>query len=127
MPYISIFGTDYNTPDGSCIRDYIHVADIAKAHLLALNSLNAHNSSIYNLGNGTGFSVLEVVQAAKEVTGVDIPTRVLGRRVGDPARLIASSQRINSELDWEPKYTDLRDIITTAWDWHRRYPYGYKE
>jgi len=127
LPYVPIFGTDYDTPDGSCIRDYIHVADIAHAHILALRSLDKHNNRIYNLGNGKGYSVLQVIRTVEEVTGVKIPIQVKGRRKGDAARLVASSQLIYSHLGWEPKYPQLEAIISTAWEWHRRNPLGYLE
>lgn len=126
LPCVEVFGIDYPTPDRSCIRDYIHVVDIAQAHVLALNSLNGHCARIYNLGNGEGFSVLEVVQAAREVTGAEIPVWITGRRVGDPAILVASSKRISTELGWKPKYPDLKEIIATAWEWHKRHPNGYE-
>ncbi len=123
---IRIFGDDYNTPDGSCIRDYVHVTDLAMAHILALRSLRAGaDSRIYNLGNGKGFSVKEVIQLAKKVTGTNIKETVVPRRAGDPAVLVASSERIQSELKWEPKYNDLAMIIETAWKWHRDHPDGY--
>lgn len=126
--YISIFGEDYNTPDGSCIRDYIHVTDLAQAHILALKSLKAGgDSGIYNLGNGKGFSVKEVVELAREVTGVNIKAVVTDRRPGDPAILIATSEKIQRELKWNPKYNDLRTIIQTAWEWHKNNPDGFKD
>lgn len=123
---IQIFGDDYDTPDGSCIRDYIHVTDLAMAHILALKSLrNGGDSRIYNLGNGKGFSVKEVVSLARKVTGVNIKEVIAPRRAGDPAILVASSDRIKSELKWEPKYDDLSTIIETAWKWHKDHPDGY--
>lgn len=121
-----IFGDDYPTPDGTCIRDYIHVVDLAQAHILALRALDG-GSRIYNLGNGRGFSVKEVVNAAREVTGHPIPTRVVGRRPGDPAVLVASSEKIRRELGWTPQYPDLRTIIETAWRWHLAHPHGYEK
>lgn len=125
---VQIFGEDYDTPDGSCVRDYIHVTDLASAHLLALQSLRAGNgSNIYNLGNGKGFSVKEVIQAAREVTGVNIKAIRGQRRLGDPAVLVASSEKIRRELNWEPKYGDLLKIVETAWHWHKNHPNGYKE
>lgn len=125
---ISIFGADYDTPDGTCIRDYIHVTDLAQAHLLALKKLReGGGSSIYNLGNGRGFSVKEVVELAREVTGVDIRSVMAARRAGDPAILVASSESIGRELGWQPKYNDLRVMIETAWHWHRSHPDGFKE
>jgi len=119
---ITVFGEDYDTPDGTCIRDYIHVTDLAEAHLLALDYLEKGNgkSAVYNLGNGRGFSVLEVIQAAERVTGQTIPFRTGGRRRGDPARLVASSEGISREWGWKPRYADLDVIVETAWKWHRR-------
>ncbi len=123
---IQIFGDDYDTPDGSCIRDYIHVTDLAAAHILALRSLRAGNdSNIYNLGSGKGFSVKEVVQAAREVTGINIKAATVARRPGDPAVLVASSDKIRDGLRWEPKYNDLYKIIDTAWNWHKSHPNGF--
>lgn len=123
---IRIFGSDYDTPDGTCIRDYIHVTDLAQAHLLALESLRkGGNSAIYNLGNGRGFSVREVVDLARKVTGVDIKEIPAPRRAGDPAVLVASSEKIKRELDWKPQFNDLSTIIETAWRWHISHPSGY--
>lgn len=123
---IQIFGDDYETEDGTCIRDYIHVSDLANAHFLALNRLrNGGGSRVYNLGNGKGFSVKEVVQAAREVTGHKIPQKIAARRAGDPAVLVASSKKIIEELCWEPQYNDLKTIIATAWNWHKNNPNGY--
>ncbi|MEQ8156555.1 MAG: UDP-glucose 4-epimerase GalE [Clostridiaceae bacterium] len=123
---IMIFGDDYNTPDGSCIRDYIHVSDLASAHLLALKRLEKGGESrIYNLGNGTGFSVKEVIEVARKVTGHSIPAETAGRRAGDPAILIASSSKAVEELGWEPKFNSLENIIETAWKWHSEHPQGY--
>ncbi len=123
---IQIFGDDYDTPDGSCVRDYIHVTDLAMAHILALKSLrNGGDSRIYNLGNGKGFSVKEVVSLARKVTGVNIKEVIAPRRAGDPAILVASSNRIKTELKWEPKFDDLSTIIETAWKWHKDHPEGY--
>lgn len=123
---ISIFGNDYQTPDGTCIRDYIHVTDLADAHILALNRLRKGGSStIYNLGNGMGFSVNEVIDAAREVTGHTIPARIVGRRAGDPAVLVASSEKIRKELNWNPQFCDLKQIIESAWIWHKNHPSGY--
>lgn len=126
--YISIFGDDYDTPDGTCIRDYIHVTDLAQAHILALKKLrDGGDSSIYNLGNGKGFSVKEVVELAREVTGINIKAIVGERRPGDPAVLVASSDRIKKDLNWDPKYNDLRTIIETAWNWHKNHPKGFDD
>jgi len=117
-PDITVFGDDYDTPDGTCIRDYIHVADLAKAHLLALNALEqGMPSAAYNLGNGQGFSVKEVIDTASIITGRKIPTVVGARRAGDPARLIGDSRKISKELGWKPQYNDLETIIETAWSW----------
>jgi UDP-glucose 4-epimerase len=121
---ISIFGTDYPTLDGTCVRDYVHVVDLAQAHILALQSLDL-GSRTYNLGNGQGFSVMQVIEAAREVTGRPIPVVSAARRPGDPAILIASSERIRRELGWKPRYPALRDIVETAWVWHRTHPDGY--
>ena len=122
--HITIFGSDYPTPDGTCVRDYVHVADLAEAHVLALAAL-ADGSRTYNLGNGRGFSVREVVEAARAVTGHPIPTVDGDRRPGDPAELVAASDRIREELGWTPRFPDLADIVASAWDWHRTHPTGY--
>ncbi|MBK8051417.1 MAG: UDP-glucose 4-epimerase GalE [Anaerolineales bacterium] len=122
----AIFGDDYPTPDGTCVRDYIHVIDLAQAHILALKALD-QGSRTYNLGNGRGFSIKELIDVAREITGHAIPTRVVGRRPGDPATLIASSDKIRRELGWEPKYPDLYTIMDTAWKWHQLRPEGYPE
>jgi UDP-glucose 4-epimerase len=125
--FIGIFGDDYDTPDGSCVRDYIHVTDLATAHLLALQRLRkAGDSRIYNLGNGTGFSVKQVIEVAEMVTGVKIKKKILPKRAGDPAVLIASSDRIRKELNWAPKFNELSTIIDTAWNWHKKHPDGYE-
>lgn len=121
---IYIFGDDYPTRDGSCVRDYVHVIDLAQAHILALHALD-QESRRYNLGNGQGFSVKEVIEVAREVTGHPIPAEVTERRPGDPAVLIAGSETIREELGWTPQYPALRDIIETAWQWHRVHPHGY--
>ncbi len=123
---VNIFGDDYATPDGTCVRDYIHVADLAQAHILALNAIE-QESCTYNLGNGRGFSVREVIDAAQAVSGRSIKTEVGPRRPGDPATLVADSTKIRRELGWQPKYTDLKQIIQTAWDWHLSHPDGYPE
>jgi len=114
---ISVFGTDYPTRDGSCIRDYVHVIDIAQAHVLALEKLDTLKAGAYNLGNGQGYSVLEVIQAAKKVTGIDIPAKLSPRRAGDPAVLVASSGRARAELGWKPRLPELETIIDSAWRW----------
>jgi len=117
---IKIFGDDYPTPDGTCVRDYIHVSDLANAHLLALDALERHDRLIFNLGNGRGFSVREVIESARRVTGHPIPAEIHPRRPGDPAVLIASSEKAIRELGWTPKYTALDEIVRTAWLWHRK-------
>lgn len=124
--HISIFGTDYNTTDGTCIRDYIHVTDLAQAHILAVKYLlNGGESNIFNLGNGVGFSVREVIETAKKVTGKEIKVIEEERRAGDPAILIASSDKAKNILGWKPEYDDLSTIIETAWKWHSTHPNGY--
>ena len=139
--HVSIFGTDYPTPDGTCIRDYIHVADLADAHVLAVEALaggaklgggeecepggGRSCSAVYNLGNGNGFSVREVIRTAEKVVGHPIPAEQAGRREGDPAVLVASSERIKHELGWKPRYADLETIVASAWRWHRSHPEGF--
>lgn len=126
LPHLEIFGDDYPTPDGTCIRDYVHVSDLAAAHVLALDKMAAGApSSVYNLGNGSGYSVLEVVQAAGKVTGKPVKVKFGARRPGDPAVLVAGSQKIRDELSWEPAFADLRTIVETAWRWHLSHPTGY--
>ncbi len=126
-PAISIFGNDYPTPDGTCIRDYIHVTDLAQAHILALEYLEkGGGSDIFNLGNGVGFSVREVIETARRVTGHPIPTQETPRRAGDPAQLIASSEKAKTVLGWKPQYADLETIISSAWRWHKSHPHGYE-
>ena len=123
---IMMFGDDYDTKDGTCVRDYIHVSDLASAHSLALKRLmNGGDSAIYNLGNGTGFTVKEMVEIARKVTGHTIPAEVAESRAGDPAVLIASSKKAMEELGWKPKYADVETIISTAWNWHKNHPNGY--
>ena len=117
---ILIYGDDYDTPDGTCIRDYVHVADLADAHVLAFNALETHPKLILNLGNGSGFSVREVIEAAREVTGHPIPAEVRPRRAGDPARLVASSEAARAVLDWRPKHAELLGILEDAWAWHQQ-------
>ena len=124
---IQIYGTDYPTPDGTCIRDYIHIADLVAAHLLALDGLGERDSLIYNLGSGNGYSVREVIETARRVTGHAIPAQELARRAGDSARLVASSEKIKRELGWKPEHTNLQEIISSAWEWHRSHPNGYEE
>lgn len=122
---IFIFGTDYPTPDGTCIRDYIHIRDLISAHLLALDALDENDKLIYNLGNGAGYSVREVIETARQVTGHPIPAVEAPRRPGDAPRLVASSERIRRELGWQPQITDLTEIVASAWQWHRDHPHGY--
>lgn len=117
---IRIYGDDYPTADGTCIRDYIHVTDLADAHLLAFEALASHDRLIYNLGNGKGFSVREVIESARRVTGHPIPAEIHPRRAGDPAVLVASSQKAIRELGWNPRYAQLEAIIRTAWQWHQK-------
>jgi UDP-glucose 4-epimerase len=123
---ITIFGDDYDTKDGTCVRDYIHVTDLAQAHILAVKYLRVGNiSSIFNLGNGVGFTVKEVIEATRKVTGHSIPEVKVARRAGDPAKLIASSEKARTILGWKPGYTKLEDIIASAWNWHRTHPEGF--
>jgi len=123
---IFMFGGDYDTPDGTCVRDYIHVTDLAQAHILALDAIGSENR-IFNLGNGQGYSVKEVIETAREVTGHAIPADLKPRRAGDPATLIAGSEKISLELGWKPRYPLLKDIISSAWEWHKAHPDGYAE
>ncbi len=126
--HIYIFGDDYNTKDGTCIRDYIHVTDLAQAHILAVKYLrNGGNSDIFNLGNGIGFSVKEVIETARKVTGHPIPAQISPRRAGDPAKLIASSNKARKILGWKPEHAELEEIIATAWNWHKKHPNGYND
>ncbi|AFZ67850.1 UDP-glucose 4-epimerase GalE [Deinococcus peraridilitoris] len=125
---MKIFGTDYPTPDGTCVRDYIHVDDLASAHVLAVQALlDGSPSTAYNVGLGHGFSVKEVLDAADRVVGTPIPREIAPRRPGDPAFLVAESSRIKAELGWAPQYTDLDQIVESAWRWHRRYPHGFEK
>jgi UDP-glucose-4-epimerase GalE len=126
-PAIEIFGTDYPTPDGTCIRDYIHVDDLAGAHLLALEHLQQGKGSCYNLGIGRGYSVREVIRTVEEVTSKKVSVKEGSRRAGDPPVLVAASDKIQRELGWKPHYTELRAIIETAWNWHRSHPRGYND
>lgn len=127
-PHIAVFGDDYPTEDGTCIRDYIHVMDLADAHLKAVDYLLAgKDSTVYNLGNGQGFSVKQVIEVARQVTGHPIEAVIEGRREGDPAVLVASSDKIQKELGWQPQYTALETIIKDAWDWHRSNPNGFRD
>jgi UDP-glucose 4-epimerase len=127
VPAIEIFGTDYPTPDGTCIRDYIHVEDLAEAHLLALERLEPGQGLRYNLGIGRGYSVREVIETARQVTGKPVPVKEGPRREGDPPVLVASSDRIQRDLAWRPRYKDLKSIIETAWRWHESHPRGYND
>jgi len=122
---VPIFGTDYPTPDGTCIRDYIHVYDLAQAHILALEAIEPGRGLTFNLGNGAGYSVREVIEAARRATGHRLPTKETPRRPGDPPALVASSEKIIRELGWKPQFTDLSTIIETAWRWHKTHPDGY--
>jgi len=122
---VKIFGDDYDTPDGTCIRDYIHVCDLADAHVLAIDAIEAGKGKVYNLGNGEGFSVKEVIETAREVTDHAIPAEIAPRRAGDPPRLVASAGRAMKELNWRPKYPYLKEIIGHAWAWHKKHPAGY--
>jgi len=123
--HIAIYGTDYPTPDGTCMRDYIHVSDLASAHLLALDALRERDKLVYNLGNGRGFSVREVVETVRRVTGHPIPAREVERRPGDPAVLVAASDSIKRELQWQPQFQTLESIVRSAWEWRRAHPDGY--
>lgn len=123
---ISIFGDDYDTKDGTCVRDYIHVTDLAQAHILAVKYLaDGGKSDVFNLGNGVGFTVKEVIETARKVTGHPIPAVISPRRGGDPAKLIASSEKAKNILGWKPEHADLEEIIATAWKWHKNHPNGY--
>lgn len=125
---VSIFGTDYDTPDGTCIRDYIHVTDLAQAHILAVQYLaNGGESDIFNLGNGVGYSVREVIETARKVTGHPIPAVETPRRAGDPARLVASSEKARRVLGWNPVHNSLEEIIASAWNWHHNHPNGFAQ
>jgi len=121
-PHVEIYGTDYETPDGTCIRDYIHIVDLARAHILALG---AAKSELYNLGTGGGSSVREVIAACRKITGRKVDTVEIPRRAGDPPRLIASSKKIEKELGWRPEFQSLDTIIESAWKWHQKFPHGY--
>ena len=126
--HISVFGNDYPTKDGTCVRDYIHVTDLAQAHILAVRYLmNGGESDIFNLGNGVGFTVQEVIDVARKVTGDPIKAEIEGRRAGDPAVLIASSQKAKDKLGWNPQHADLEEIISSAWNWHKHHPHGFEQ
>lgn len=123
---VSIFGTDYDTKDGTCVRDYIHVTDLAQAHILAVKYLaKGGESDVFNLGNGVGFTVKEVIETARKVTGHPIPAVESPRRGGDPAKLIASSEKAKKILEWKPEHASLEEIIESAWKWHKNHPNGY--
>ncbi|MGO1714469.1 MAG: UDP-glucose 4-epimerase GalE [Ancrocorticia populi] len=125
---ITVFGDDYPTPDGTCIRDYIHVTDLAEAHMLALDYLiDGGESNVFNLGSGTGFSVNEMVEVARAVTGDPIPVEIAPRRAGDPAQLIASAAKAKDTLGWKPRFDDVHSIVASAWKWHEGHPHGYEE
>jgi UDP-glucose 4-epimerase len=124
---VKVFGTDYPTRDGSCIRDYVHVRDIARAHVLALGKLDALTGRAYNLGNGDGYSVLEVIAAAERVCGKKLAVDISGRRPGDPAVLLASAAKAKKELGWQPRYSGIEEIINSAWKWMQTHPHGYEE
>jgi UDP-glucose 4-epimerase len=126
-PEIAMYGTDYPTPDGTCIRDYIHVTDLASAHLLVLEALKQRDKLVYNLGNGRGFSVREVIAAVRRATGHPVPAREAERRPGDPAVLVASSEKIKRELNWSPQFPDLEAIVRSAWEWRRAHANGYPD
>ena len=123
-PHVEIFGTDYETPDGTCIRDYIHILDLSRAHILALE---APKSEFYNLGTGGGSSVREVIESCRKITGREIPVLEMPRRLGDPPRLIAASEKIKRELGWQPQFQKLDTIIASAWKWHQQFPDGYED
>lgn len=125
---LAIYGDDYDTPDGTCVRDYVQVEDLITAHILALEYLKAGNeSNFFNLGSNQGYSVQEMLEAAREVTGKEIPAKIAPRRAGDPSRLVASSAKAQAILGWQPKFTDVKEIIKTAWEWHVSHPSGYEE
>ncbi|HET6573632.1 MAG TPA: UDP-glucose 4-epimerase GalE [Fimbriiglobus sp.] len=124
-PHVEVYGTDYPTPDGTCVRDYIHIEDLAEAHLLALEKLQPGRGLAYNVGIGNGYSVREVIRVAEEVTGKPIAVKEGPRRAGDPPALVAASDKVRHELGWQPRYTELRPIVETAWNWHRSHPNGY--
>ena len=121
-PHVEIYGTDYDTPDGTCIRDYIHILDLSQAHILALD---ARKSEFYNLGTGGGTSVREVIDACRKITGHKVPVMEKPRRPGDPPRLVAASEKIQRELGWQPKFQNINAIVESAWKWHQRFPDGY--
>ncbi len=123
---LTIFGGDYPTKDGTCVRDYVHVVDLAQAHILALDGIGRIGSRKYNLGNGQGFSILEVIETAERVSGREIPYEIGPRRAGDPGVLVASSTKIRDELGWQPRFPELEQIVASAWEWHLSHPHGYR-
>lgn len=124
---MSVFGTDYDTPDGTCIRDYIHVNDLVDAHVHVINALEGGDRRFYNLGTGTGTSVMQIIEAGREVTGHAIPIDMGPRRIGDPPRLYADPSKIKNELGWEAKCTNIKQMVADAWGWFKANPDGYKE
>ena len=126
--HVSIFGDDYPTRDGTCVRDYIHVTDLASAHILAAEYLmNGGENNVFNLGNGVGFTVKEIIDTAEKVVGKPIKCEMAARRAGDPAQLVASSEKAKTVLGWKPKYDDIETIIRSAWNWHKEHPHGYED
>ena len=125
LPHLDVFGTDYPTPDGTCVRDYVHVLDIADAHVLALEALDRAAGAAYNVGNSRGYSILEVLEAARKITGRAIPQKLAPRRPGDPAVLVASAEKLRRELGWDPRHSSLEEIIASAWAWKQAHPKGY--
>jgi len=123
---IKIFGTDYPTPDGTCIRDYVHIDDLASAHRLAIEATTPETAEVFNIGTGQGQSVMDIINACEKVTGLKIPQEITERRPGDPPKLVADPAKLKTQLGWEPKYTSIEDTISTAWEWHKRYPDGYR-
>ncbi|MEM7366471.1 MAG: GDP-mannose 4,6-dehydratase, partial [Pseudomonadota bacterium] len=122
---IKLFGDDYPTPDGTCIRDYVHIEDLASAHLLAISATEPTTAEVYNIGTGNGVSVFEIHQACEAVTGTTIPYEVQDRRPGDPPALVADPTKLKSRLGWQPRFLDIRETIETAWAWHQKFPHGY--
>jgi len=127
LPHVDVFGTDYPTPDGTCVRDYIHVLDIADSHVRALEEIDLVSGEAFNVGNSRGFSILEVIDAAERITGRKIPRKLGPRRPGDPAVLVASKEKLKRTLGWEASHSSLEEIIQSAWDWRQRHPHGYPE
>jgi UDP-glucose-4-epimerase GalE len=127
IPHVTVFGTDYPTPDGTCVRDYVHVDDLAAAHVLALGAIGPGSRLAYNVGIGRGYSVREVIRTAQEVSGLTVPVKEGPRRAGDPPALVADATKIRAELGWRPKYDDLRSILETAWRWHKGHPDGFAD